>query len=151
MKELFKSDLVNMQVEVKDSAEFFSYIGEILGSKNLTHDTFSQAITTREMNYPTGLQLENFAVAIPHTDTKHIVSPFVSINHLVHPITFYQMGTDDVEVEVQDIFVLGIKNPKEQVGLLAQLMELFGTKTFVEKYKKSTTSAQVIDLINEYL
>lgn len=35
------------------------------------------------------------------------------------------MGTDDVLVNAEFILVLGISDPKQQTGLLVELMELF--------------------------
>lgn len=37
---------------------------------------------------------------------------------------------------VENLFFLGIKEPKEQVGLLQAFMNLFMDETFVENYKK---------------
>ena len=61
------------------------------------------------------------------------------------------MGTDDVVVPVKDILVLGIKDPKKQVGLLAELMGAFADPSFVEKYEKATTIEEITALINQYL
>lgn len=151
IKTLFKKDLINLNVESKAVEDFFQYVGEKLEDKGLVSEKFSDAITKREEEYPTGLLLENFSVAIPHTDTNYIIEPFVSINRLKKPITFLQMGTDDVPVEVKDVFVLGIKEPKKQVGLLSKLMEIFMNVDFVVQYQSASTNEEIMALINRYL
>ena len=150
-KELFKTELMALNMQAADQIDFFSQVSDRLLEQNVVKETFKAAISERENNYPTGLQLENFAVAIPHTDVVHVKEAFVAVNRLSNPIDFYQMGTDDVVVPVKDILVLGIKDPKKQVGLLAELMGAFADPSFVEKYEKATTIEEITALINQYL
>lgn len=150
-KELIEPKLMNLNMQVTDQTDFFNQVSDNLFEKGVVEDTFKAAIIEREKNYPTGLQLENFAVAIPHTDVVHIKEAFVAVNRLSDTINFYQMGTDDVVVPVKDILVLGIKDPKNQVGLLAELMEVFADSDFVEKYQSASTIEEITELINQYL
>lgn len=43
-------------------------------------DSFESAIMTREMSFPTGLELGHINIAIPHTDPQHVK------NRLLQPI-----------------------------------------------------------------
>ncbi|WP_440895249.1 PTS sugar transporter subunit IIA [Amphibacillus sp. Q70] len=150
-KEPFLEVLVQMDLEVENSKEFLKMIGNYLQDKDYVKETFISAIQKRENEYPTGLQLENFAVAIPHTDAIHIKKPFVAVNRLVDPVVFFQMGTDDVKVPVRDILVLGIKDPENQVGLLQDLMKCFSDQEFIQKYKSTTSKQDLITLIKSNL
>lgn len=150
-KELFKPELIDLNMQVIDQTDFFNQVSDRLFHQKVVEDTFKDAITEREKNYPTGLQLENFSVAIPHTDVVHVKEAFVSVNRLSESIVFYQMGTDDVLVPVKDILVLGIKDPKNQVGVLSELMGAFADPTFIEKYQKATTVEEISALFNQYL
>lgn len=69
---------------------------------------------------------------------------------LKNPIYFYQMG-DNQEMTVENLFFLGIKEPKEQVGLLQAFMNLFMDETFVENYKKQETPQKIYELITNYI
>ncbi|BAK95410.1 PTS sugar transporter subunit IIA [Tetragenococcus halophilus] len=149
--ENFKSELVNLNLNVNNQKQFFQVISNDLKEKGYVVQTFKEAIIEREKMYPTGLQLENFAIAIPHTDVVHIQHPFVAVYRLKKAINFYQMGTDDVIVPVKDVLVLGINEPKKQVGLLSNLMQCFSKNEFVKKYKNITTSDSVIELIKNNL
>lgn len=150
-KELFKPELMDLNMQVNDQIDFFNQVFNRLYHQKVVEKTFKDAITEREKSYPTGLQLENFAVAIPHTDVAHVKEAFVSVNRLNESIGFYQMGTDDVVVPVKDILVLGIKDPKNQVGVLSELMGVFANPDFIEKYQKSTTVEEISELLNQYL
>lgn len=151
MREMFQLELVNLDVAVKDKNEFFHVVAKKLLKKGYIEETFELAIIKREMSYPTGLGLKDIAIAIPHTDVAHIKKAFVSVNRLSVPIEFVQMGTDDVFLQVTDIFVLGIREPKKQVGLLATLMELFSDESFVHRYSQASTEKEINRLFLSYL
>ncbi|PAB00348.1 PTS sugar transporter subunit IIA [Enterococcus canintestini] len=150
-KELFKLELMDLNLDVKDQVDFFNKVSDRLLVQNVVEDSFKEAITEREKRYPTGLQLENFAIAIPHTDVDHVKEAFVAVNRLKTPINFYQMGTDDLIVSVKEILVLGIKDPKNQVGLLSELMEVFSDIEFLEKYQSANSNEEIKNLIDQYL
>ena len=136
-------------MEIEDVDDFFSIKYQQLKNLNYVNETFKEAISKREVEFPTGLKMESISIAIPHTDVIHIKEPFVSINRLKNKIDFIQMGTDDERVAVQDIIILGIKDPKKQVSLLSNLMELFSEREFVLAYKKANTSEEIIELVQK--
>lgn len=148
-QELFKPELIHLEMEVSSKKDFFTQVAQYLELERMVNETFEEAIIAREEKYPTGLQLENFSIAIPHTDTMHIREPFVAINRVKKYLDFYQMGTDDVIVPVKDILVLGIKNSQEQVGLLSQLMSIFSDQDFLDRYKNAITKTEVLELFQE--
>ncbi|WP_311481792.1 PTS sugar transporter subunit IIA [uncultured Anaerococcus sp.] len=135
---LTKEELIIIDNESLNCEEFFRNISNILFEKGYVEETFHDAIVEREKKYPTGLEMPKITVAIPHTDVQHIRKPFIFINKMKEKnIEFIQMGTDDLIVHPEFIVVLGIKEPKNQVGLLSSLMNLFDNEEFVDKIKKS--------------
>lgn len=149
MLELFKEELVELNLEVKNVEEFFEVKAQQLLDLNFVNPSFKKAIAKREAAFPTGLEMGNISIAIPHTDVIHIQKPFVSINRVTDDLVFTQMGTDDVEVSVRDIIILGIKDPKKQVSLLSNLMELFSDENFVTDYQQVTSSKEMIELVKK--
>ncbi|WP_460054255.1 PTS sugar transporter subunit IIA [Pseudolactococcus yaeyamensis] len=133
IKEMLHDDLINDVEKSVSNEAFFKNASQRLLELNYVYDTFEAAIIEREAAYPTGLELEKISIAIPHTDSIHIKSPFIFINKIAHEgIEFIQMGTDDVPVKPEYIMVLGITEPKKQVGLLAELIELFSDDAFLQ-------------------
>lgn len=147
IREMIHQDIIFPEREVKNQEEFFHFVSRDLYEKGYVHASFEKAITTREKKYPTGLQLDNIAIAIPHTDCEHIIQAFLCVNRIItpasSPITFMQMGTDDVKVFPEYVLVLGITQPKEQVTLLSLIMELFSQETFVQKLRCATTTSDM--------
>lgn len=149
--ELFREDLVQLKGAYADKEELFEKISEELFTKKLVTNSFLKAVKTREEEYPTGLQLENMSIAIPHTDIEHIVEPFVYVCTLKKPISFIQMGTSDMTVEADAVLVLGIKEPKEQVGMLSGLMAMFSDSQFIDEFKKAKTDKEIIQLLKKQM
>lgn len=147
---LFKPELIDLAVQATSVDDFFTQKATVLAAKDFVQESFLAAIQQREKEFPTGLALAGINIAIPHTDVIHIKEPFIAINRLGNPLMFMQMGTDDVEVETSDVFVLGIKDPKKQVGLLSALMDIFANPEFVNAYQKAATTDEIIELFTKY-
>lgn len=148
LSDLAYKELININSQSRSVEEFFRITSKELLELGFVKETFFNAINEREKVFPTGLQLEHIAVAIPHTDIEHIIKPFVYINKLnKYQLEFIQMGTDDVIIKPEYIFILGIKDPKGQVELLSTLIEFFNNKDFVTKLKNSKTESEVYNLL----
>lgn len=148
LSDLAYKELININSQSRSVEEFFRITSKELLELGFVKETFFNAINEREKVFPTGLQLEHIAVAIPHTDIEHIIKPFVYINKLnKYQLEFIQMGTDDVIIKPEYIFILGIKDPKGQVELLSTLIEFFNNKDFVTKLKNSKTENEVYNLL----
>lgn len=124
--------------------QFFEESFKRLREGGFVEETFLNAILKREAEYPTGLELKNLSISIPHTDVEHVNKPFVFINRMVNKrIKFIQMGTDNEIVRPEYIIILGIKNPKEQVELLSELLELFNQEAFTSKLALASSNNEI--------
>ncbi|MDO4594734.1 MAG: PTS sugar transporter subunit IIA [Tissierellia bacterium] len=146
ISELIYQELIDLENDSKNKDEFFEQIATKLEELNFVEESFNKAIKEREAVFPTGLEFSKIKIALPHTDTIHIKKPFIFINKLNNNIEFIHMGTDDQKVDVDYIFVLGIKDPKEQVGLLAKLMDLFSNDNFVYKLENAKDKKSILKL-----
>ncbi|EKJ3579013.1 PTS sugar transporter subunit IIA, partial [Enterococcus faecalis] len=85
----------------------------------------------------------------PHTSINHIKKPFIYFNRLMNKkIEFIQMGTDDVIVKPDYILMLGIKEPREQVNLLAEIINLFNQKEFVTSIRNAKSKKEIMELFD---
>lgn len=147
---LTKEDLINVENESLNYESFFEDASKTLLKKGYVKESFYKAILEREKKYPTGLELPKITIAIPHTDTEHVNEPFIFINKMKEKnIEFTQMGTDDVFVKPEFIIILGIKEPKEQVGLLSSMMSLFDNESFVNEIRNSNSIEDMYKIFKE--
>ena len=99
-----------------------------------------------EETFPTGLQLENNGVAIPHTDADTIEKEFVAVITLEDKgVPFKRMDDPNEEVEAKVVFVLGLNQPHQQLEMLQSLMAFIQDN---EKLKQLET-AQTVDDVKE--
>ena len=80
---------------IKDKEEIIRKLGGLLLANGFVKDTYTQAVYDRELVYPTGLKARVTGVAVPHTDTTHVIKPAVAIATLKHPVIFNGMGVPE--------------------------------------------------------
>lgn len=146
ISQLVQKELINLEGKGDTKEKLLKGLAETLFSKGYVKDDFAKAILAREEEFPTGLQLEKTAVAIPHTYSEYVNKPFIYVVKLAKPVTFIQMGTSDVEVNVHFVIVLGISEPKNQTGLLVELMNVFGQEKFIEQLQNGQTEEEIYNL-----
>lgn len=147
--DLFKEELVLLKLQANSKEEVIRKAANDLLDKQFVTNEFHQAVMKRERNYPTGLHLEHINIAIPHTDIHYIKKPFVYVCKLETKVPFIQMGSVDEEVLVEAVLVLGINEPKEQVGMLSGLMEVFNDERTVNKFKRKKEASDVVKLLQD--
>lgn len=147
--EMFKEELVSINVEVDSEEQLFSYVAKRLKEGRYVKDSYLEGITKREEEFPTGLITKNLNIALPHSDPEHIREPFIYVVRINNNLTVKQMG-DNQEMKVKDFFFLGIKEPSGQVGVLQSLMNLFMNDDFVKEYIEAQSQEEIFNTIKKY-
>ena len=143
VSDLIKEELIFMNFQADSIESLFTEVGKKLHELGYVKETYIPAIIQREKDFPTGLALENFNVAIPHTDTIHIEKPFVAVVRNQSTIPFIHMGTADMKIDIDFFFFLGIKEAHGQVDLLQTLMDRFNNKEFVQSIKDASNKSNL--------
>lgn len=147
MNVIFKKELVFFDIDSNNRTELFSSISSELLQRDLVTTEYEGALNEREDSFPTGLRTKRKDIAIPHTDPQYIKEAFIAIVKPKHSIRMLQMG-DNTELDSELFLFLGIKNPKEQVPMLASLMELFRDDAFLDKLDSADTEEKLFELFN---
>ena len=145
-KEIFVINVKN----ISSKEEALTYLSDKLIEKGIVKESYKEAILNREKVFPTGLQFEKYGIAIPHTYVEHVNKEQIAVMTLENPVSFYQMGTNDVEVSVKVIFMLALKEAHSQLTILQQLIEILQDKEIMEKLMNMdeyTTSKEVKELL----
>jgi len=141
-------ELVYLDLEKNDREMILTTMAENLYKEDIVNENFVKAILDREKAYPTGLLCEEVGVAIPHADSEYVKRQAISIARLKEPVEFIQMGTDDQKVAVSLIFMLAIKQEKEQVHLLSSLMSIFLEKEYLKRLIECESKEELISSFN---
>lgn len=122
-------------INVADGAAFQNYddvlqhIHEKLSSDGIVKASYLEALREREALYPTGILLDDYAVAIPHCDANHANSPSIYIIRLPQPVLVNQADGDD-QLPVSLVINLVVTDPSNQLQLLKALFNNLQNEAF---------------------
>lgn len=144
---MLRKELIQLNLECEDSQEAIRTLAQSFVKYGAVKESFVEAVMEREKNYPTGLPAVAYDIAIPHTVSKHVIEPAMAVGVLKKPVEFHQMGSPEIILHPQVLFMLAISDPKEQLTLLRRIMKLLQNKELLEAVKKADTPDKVYDLL----
>ena len=147
-KEMFDPELIDLEVEAASEEEVFEIVARKLKEAGMVNEGYLTGITQREQRFPTGLITQHLNIGLPHSDPEFVEKPFVFVCRLKNEVGCRQMG-DSQEMQVKDLFFLGISDGKNQVGLLQAFMNLFMDESFVNGYQEAKEANAVYRLFVE--
>lgn len=122
----FDKKICLFHVTAENQKEALNILANEFYRNDVVNDNFLEGILQREVVFPTGLLLEDgTGVAIPHTDGDKVKRSQIGYMSLEKPVIFKEMGQDDHEIEVRQIFMLALKEAHEQLTTLQNLMTIF--------------------------
>ncbi len=118
-------------------------LARLLHSAGRVHASFEAAAVARELRSPTGLPFEPLAVALPHAEPEHVVSPAIAIATLAAPVRFREMGAPATQHELR-LVVMPAFGSKEQAGAeLSRLIEALQDADTTRALAAATTPAEL--------
>lgn len=128
-----KKELIKVNLPCKNRNELFQMMHDEAFKHGYVERDFLEGLLSREDVFPTGIKLENYSVAIPHTEAEYIKEQFIAIIVPEKPISFKLMDDETQEEEVNLIFMLGLNKPHSQLEVLKELMGLIQEEETVKK------------------
>lgn len=139
---LLRRDLVRFDWEVADQRAVFAEMAKTLRKGGFVTDSFESAIVTREAKYPTALPTAPEAIAIPHADAEHNLTPFIAPLRLEHPVLWSEMGNDETTHPVRLVFMLGLDKADGQLEVLQALVQAFQDPEFFQRLNSAATAEE---------
>jgi PTS system galactitol-specific IIA component len=136
MSQLF----VRTGIHFSSSQQALEHIGEEMLARGVVHDSYPTGAARTRSNFPTGIALEQHAVAIPHCEAVHAKSPAIYLIRPDNPVPF-QRADDDGEIDVSLIIALIVENPTAQLQLLRRLFSELQNPTTLEALLAASTSS----------
>lgn len=147
-KKMFDKQLIGLEIDGENEEQVFEQVAEHLKNLGFVNEGYLKGITSREKKFPTGLITQHLNIALPHSDPEYVEKPFVYIARLKNEVRVKQMG-DSQLMKVKNLFFLGIKDPKEQVGLLQAFMESFMNEEFVRAFIQEEDKQKIHHLFTQ--
>lgn len=144
-------DLVVLGMSAASDQEAIDVLAHRLRDKDYVKEEYVQAIKEREKVFCTGLALDEACIAVPHTDPIHVNKQAVAIGVLKNPVSFGEMGTASDKVNVQLVFMLGIRKLDSQVDFLGGMIDALQGKGRLKSIRDAASPEEVVRLFKRYL
>ncbi len=144
-------DLILVGEKTASREEILNKLAGVLSKRGYVRESFRQALLEREVAYPTGLQTSTIGVAIPHTDTVHVVKPSLAIATLDEPVFFQAMDNPQKKIPVELVIVMAIKEPAMQLKSLQKIMQILQEKDILLTIRKSRQAKEILEVLEQYL
>ena len=141
--------LIAVGLEVKSRDEIMEAIGGKLIESGYCKSSYVQALKDREVDFPTGIDIDGVGVAMPHTDVSHVNRAGIAIATLKEPVTFIHMATDDTPVPVNVVFMLAMEDSGRHLKKIQDILGVIQDKKTLEKIMAAENAEEVIGIIKE--
>ncbi len=149
LKSLMKKELIQVNVSCHDQEELFKLMCTSIIEKGYAKESFYEGIKNREASFPTGIELNQFGIAIPHTDPEHTVKPFVSVVTLKKAVKFKKMENINEETAIKVIFMMGLEKPESSIQVLTQLAAIFQNEITMNKLVEAASVEEFEEILHE--
>jgi galactitol PTS system EIIA component len=148
--------LTLVDLDCKTDGEVIEQLAQLLYKGGFVKDSYLANVLKREENMPTGLQTQVLGVAIPHTDSEHVIRSAIAIGLLKKPVHFKNMANPSEYIEVRLVFLLAIAEKNSVIAVLSRMAEAFldpqvlgpifdfKTKSELVEYVKQTFNAPLL-------
>lgn len=144
-----RENLIFTQNQYASSGDLFQVVYDVALEAGYVREDFLERVKEREATFPTGIQLENLGVAIPHTDAECVLEEFVAVVVNREPVAFQSMEDISVTVPASLVFVLGLNQPHAQLEMLQSLMGLLQNEELLKEILAATSAEDVITIVNQ--
>lgn len=135
LNNLFCPELMLFQVEAETWQDVLESASDYLMEKGYVKESFKTAIIQRELHYPTGLATVGVKVALPHTDTVHVLKSGILFMNLKQPVLFKEMGNGKNDVPVELVFVITVAHVEDEVEVLQKMMKMLVNEAVLKRLK----------------
>lgn len=149
MIDVLDKELIFLNQDFSDNEMFFKFIEKEASALDYLNTGYAEALTEREHNYPTGLQLDGKGIAIPHADSKYIKKEFIALTTFDNPVHFNSMEDPNNKVDVNIAFVLGIKDSEKQLETLQKIIEIIQKDEVVDNIMKSDDKEDILNALSQ--
>ncbi len=148
----FYEENLLMPLEAKTKEEAIEKLGNLLLKNGFVKESYVLAVVAREKEFATGLPTGEIGVAIPHTDSHHVLKQAVAVGLLPESVKFCEMGDPfDTEVDVRLIFMLAVPDKDKVMTMLKQVMAIIQNRDFLQLIAQTTERSKIAEIMDQRL
>ena len=138
-----------IEMDVRNTEEFFKTLYPFLLKKSYVNESFLDAIEEREGIFPTGIEMEQYNIALPHVDSIHVKQNALILCRLIQPITFRKMDETTKLLQVKVVFLLLIKDLQIHVQAISDLTKIWKNADLMNNLLKVKNKQEVVQLFSK--
>lgn len=146
-RDFIKEELIILDMEAQTAQEALERISALLYDKGYVKDTYAAALWAREQEYPTGLPIETYNIAIPHAPQQHVCKQAIAVVRLKNSVEFASMEDSDVLLPVHLITCLVMCHDDSNIKLFPKLIRFFTNEGNIEALMQLKTTAELYRFI----
>ena len=151
LQNLFSTETIFLDLDGNTSEELFEEVSKKLKSLGYVTEQYVQGLKERENEFPTGLKMQNYGVAIPHTEPEFVNKEFVAVVRPKAKIEFVLMEDNDLKDEMDLCFFIGMKDGKNSPLILMNLITLIQDENLITSILKNENQNEILQLIRNSL
>ena len=132
---VIKRELLFSKMKPQDYEEMIAFLGKKMEEQGYVKPSYTSAVLEREKGFPTGLQMGDYGIAIPHTDREHVYQSALAIATLASPI------------EVRSVILMAVEDPDGQVKMLSKLMGLFQDVETLKRLEQASSVEEMYTIV----
>ena len=144
----FNENLVALGIQAEQKETAIRILSDKLLAQGFVKDSFYQNVLDREAVFPTGLPTI-VPMAICHTESEHVHSSAIAVGTVASPVAFQEMGTPERTVMAEIVFVIALKNPKDQVPWLQKMMTVFKDEAILSAIRDAEDPEELVQFLNQ--
>lgn len=146
---VIKRELLFSKMKPQDYEEMIAFLGKKMEEQGYVKPSYTSAVLEREKGFPTGLQMGDYGIAIPHTDREHVYQSALAIATLASPIEVRSMINPEDKVQVSLVILMAVEDPDGQVKMLSKLMGLFQDVETLKRLEQASSVEEMYTIVSK--
>jgi PTS system galactitol-specific IIA component len=147
---LFDEKMMKVNAQAPDTEEAIKLLGAMMAKEGFVEEAYWEDVYKREQTFPTGLPTQPVAIAIPHADPDRVIKSGIAIAVFDKPVKFRLMGSNEPdELDVPVVFMLALKDFKQQTAVIRDLLTLIQSKTLITDIHQAKSTLEIYELIQQ--
>ena len=147
---LIDQKLMAIKLAANTKEEVLGTLSDKLFVLDLVTEDFQKHLLEREESFPTGL-ITSIPLALCHTEAQYVKQAAMCCASLLNPVEFHEMGNPDGIVKAEIVFLLALKDPKEQVPWLKKIASIFKDENALKTIKNAPNAKALADFLSSIL
>lgn len=137
-------DAICLGVDIDTASGVIGLLAARLEALGKVRSSYAGAVIERERTMPTGLPLGRINVAVPHTDSDHVIAPALAVATLRKPVPFGSMDDPEEMIPVRVVVAMALTDKNAQLAMLQRIASFIQNEDALTALVAATAPAEAI-------